>query len=164
MPPPELTLAPTFAPVLMRLEQAAKTARESNDVVTLVRCMDELRGWVDGIKKHSALFTKMYDRIRFTQLPDSMTDAEIANISVEGIGRVSLTDDMAVTVADKVALLAWLEENGLEDLVTESVNAQTLTAFVKRRIREAAATKKPPELPMEILTIRPFTRATITAK
>lgn len=156
------TLGGDFAGTLARIDAAMTKATAEKDIHALVRAMNEVRQWMDAIKAVNGFFSGLYDRVRFSHLPDTMIDTGTKNITVDEVGRCSLTDDVAVTVADKVAFIKWLEEQGLEDMVTESVNAQTLTAFVRKRINESAAKKQPPQLPMELLAIRPYTRATIT--
>ena len=45
-------------------------------------------------------------------------------------------DDLYASAEDKPAAFAWLREHGYGELITETVNARTLTAFVKE-LREA---------------------------
>lgn len=106
---------------------------------------------------------KLYDTLRFTTVPNLMDGDGITTIGVEGVGKVHLQDDVSVKTEDKPALMAWLTENDLEDMITEQVNAQTLAAFVRRRIKEAGEKKQAPVLPGEkIITIKPLVRAVIT--
>ncbi len=101
-----------------------------------------------------------YDYLRFTIVPKMMEDDDTTSLTVSGVGRVNIMDDVQVKVQDKAALNEWLIEHELEDMITESVNAQTLAAFVRKRVRDA---KEAPELPPEaVLTYKPITRAQIT--
>lgn len=103
-----------------------------------------------------------YDTMRFTIVPTFMEDEEITKITVDDVGRVSVSDDLRVTVEDKEALREWLVANELEDMITETVNTQTLTAFVRNRMKEGK-TQDGKGLPKDnILRVTPFTRAAIT--
>lgn len=115
----------------------------------------------------------LYNRLRFTTVPSKMEDEGIATIGIEGVGKVHLQDDISVKVEDKVALNDWLTDNGLEDLITETVNAQTLAASMRKRMAENAERVKnmqgvnidPKDLlampPKEVCTITPVVRAVI---
>lgn len=97
-----------------------------------------------------------YDVLRMESIPEKMDSEGVENIRLEGIGRVSLTADMFVATTDKAGLYKWFHDNGLADLIQETVNASTLKAFVKRRIKEAK------DIPADFLRVTPFTRASIT--
>lgn len=100
---------------------------------------------------------KAYDTIRFSVIPGLMDGDGINQIGIEGIGRINLQDDVNVKVISKEKLHEWLTENDMEDMITESVNAQTLTAFVRRR------TKAAQDLPGDdIIAVKPVVRAVIT--
>lgn len=80
----------------------------------------------------------LYNRLRFTTVPTFMENEGIMTIGVEGVGRVHLEDDIAIKVGDKEGLANWLTENNLEDLIKETVNAQTLAASMRSRMKENA--------------------------
>jgi hypothetical protein len=106
---------------------------------------------------------KLYDTLRFTTIPNAMDGEDMTTLGVEGVGKVHLQDDVTVKTEDKQALIEWLTKNQLEDMIIEQVNAQTLAAFVRRRIREAGEKKQVAVLPGEkIITIKPIVRAVIT--
>lgn len=130
-----------------------------------VRLMDELFHLKEDLAARAkSPVEKLYDILRFTVIPNLMDGEGLTNIGVEHIGKVHLQDDVSVTVENKDGLRDWLTENQLEDMITESVNAQTLAAFVRRRIREAAEKKETePDLPSgKIIKIKPIVRAVIT--
>ena len=97
-----------------------------------------------------------YDVLRYEAIPTKMDDEGIENIRIEGIGRVGLTADMFVSVKDKQGLFHWLEQEGMDDIIQPSVNAGTLKAFVKSRMKDNLP------VPDEFLNINPVTRASIT--
>jgi hypothetical protein len=98
------------------------------------------------------------DVLRFEMIPAKMDEEGIERVSYEGIGRVSLTADLLVSTRAgmKDDLFHWLNDHGLGDIVQPTVNASTLKAFVKERMRNNK------EYPEELLNVTPITRASIT--
>lgn len=98
------------------------------------------------------------DVLRMGTIPEKMEDEGVERISFEGIGRVSLTADMfvATPAAKKGELYKWLDDHGFSDLIQSTVNASTLKAWVKGRMKAGE------QFPEECIRVTPFTRATIT--
>ncbi len=128
--------------------------------VDLTHEMSCLRDVSKTIGASKAVFTKLYDHIRFNALPNKMEEEGLEGFTVTGIGRVSLTSDIAVTIPAKLKLQAyeWIVDEGHGDLITETINAQTLASFVKKQMRDGLT------VPDKLFSIRPFTRATITKR
>lgn len=137
--------------------------RKIGTAVEAVKMMDQLYQAKEELQKRAkSPIEALYDTVRFTAIPNLMEGEDLTNLGVEGIGRCHLQDDVTVKVEDKVLLHRWLTNNDLEDMITESVNAGTLAAFVRRRIVEAADKKEDVDLPDDsILTIKPIVRAVI---
>lgn len=141
-----------------------------DDSVTAIKLMNEIDLFTTNLATLAKTpAEKLYDTLRFTTIPNLMDGDDITSLGVELVGVVHLQDDVTVKQEDKPALFKWLIAQELEDMITEQVNAQTLAAFVRRRIREAselsAKTKKhvSPVLPGEkIITVKPIVRAVIT--
>lgn len=110
---------------------------------------------------------KLYDILRFTVVPEVFADNEITTLTLEGIGRCNIMDDISVTMMGdnkeekeihKQAFYQWLRDNEMEDIITQTVNAQTLAAFVRRQIQSQDGLK----LPYDDIKVTPVTRAQIT--
>lgn len=110
---------------------------------------------------------KIFDILRFTVVPEVFSDNEITTLTIEGIGRVNIMDDISVVMegddaeaqkATRQKFIDWLVEHELEDMVTQTINAQTLAAFVRRQLKARDGIK----LPTDLLKINPVTRAQIT--
>lgn len=143
--------------------QLAVEQRKIGTTVEAVKLMNQLFQLKEELQTRAkSPIEKLYDVLRFTSIPNLMDGEEITNLGVEGVGKAHLQDDVQIKVEDKKALKEWLVNEDLEDMITESVNAQTLAAFVRRRIVEAAEKKKMPVLPgTDIITIKPIVRAVI---
>lgn len=140
-------------------ESAKATAREVYPALTLlemVKKMRELEVQKEAASEELKIINAHYDVLRLEVIPEKMDAEGIENIKIEGVGRVSLTADMFTAVTNKVGLYDWFKTNNLADLIQETVNASTLKAFIKRRMKEA----KP--YPEDCVRVTPFTRASIT--
>lgn len=150
------------------LEKLARNADKKLTPMSAVRLMDQVFRHKELLSDHvKSPLEKIYDILRFTVVPEVFSDSEITTLTLDGVGRVNIMDDIAVTMvgenkeekeAHKKAFYDWLVANELEDLITQTVNAQTLAAFVRRQIQSKDGLK----LPMDHLKINPVTRAQIT--
>lgn len=99
---------------------------------------------------------KVYDWSRMKLVPLAMESAGVDLLRVDGVGRVSLTADINLKVLNKDKQYTWLEEIGAPDIITETVNASTLKALIRRRMKAGE------EVPDDIFSVTAFTRASIT--
>lgn len=139
-----------------------------------IRLQSAINGFTEEIAKRVKNPAEaLYNKLRFTTVPAFMEDEGITTIGVEGVGRVHLEDDISIKVENKEALATWLTNNGLEDLIKETVNAQTLAASMRGRMKENAERVKnmkgvdidPKALlampPVTVCEIKPVVRAVI---
>lgn len=148
--------------VLVRNEKKTLTPMSALRLMDLIFQHKELIS--DMIKSP---IEKLYDIMRFTVVPEVFSDHDTTTLTLEGIGRCNIMDDISVTMngdnkeekeAHKKAFYDWLRANELEDLLTQTVNAQTLAAFVRRQIQSKDGLK----LPYDHIKVTPVTRAQIT--
>jgi hypothetical protein len=101
-----------------------------------------------------------YDVLRIDLIPVRMEDDGINNVRYADIGQVVVQGDLYVKVIDKEKLFGWFRKSKLGDLIQETVNASTLKAFIKRRIKEGKP--YPDKIGDDpVLKITPFSRASI---
>lgn len=118
---------------------AVVDAGQLPDTATGVKLMAAIQDFAAIVGKMAKSPAELlYNSMRFTTLPSLMDTEDIVNVSVDGVGRCNLHDDITCEVKDKVELHKWLTDNKLEDLITEVVNAQTLAAQMRARIKENA--------------------------
>lgn len=140
-------------------EQAKMGARDEYSGMTLhalAEHMKLIRAEKDELEARLKIVNAKYDVLRYEAIPNRMDEDGVERVSYEGIGRVNLTADMFVSTRDKNGLYLWLENNGLGDIIQPSVNASTLKAFIKGRMKDGK------EVPAEFVNITPVTRASIT--
>jgi hypothetical protein len=133
-------------------------AYDPMSLVELAHAMSTVQGRKDALEEQLKVVNKEFDFLRITKIPSKMEEEGVNLINVTGIGRVSLTADMHVSVkADRrPEFFVWLRDNGRGDLVQENINPSTLKAAVKKMFREGE------EIPDQLLNVSPFTRASIT--
>lgn len=126
----------------------------------MVRLQDQLNRSIDGLGESKSALQKTYDWIREGKLPELMEAQELDGLKVEGIGRVHLQSDVRASIKadNKAAAYEWLGDNGHGGLITETVNASSLKAFCKDKMKNGE------ELPEELFKTSVFTRAVITRK
>lgn len=129
---------------------------ENKPLLEMIRWMDETQKKKERIEGELKQVNALYDVLRLELIPAKMEETGVENIKVEGVGQITLTGDMYVRTANKQALADWLELNNLADLIQPTVNASTLKATIKGRMKKG--------LPLpdeEVVKITPFTRASI---
>ena len=131
---------------------------DGKTLVELIEAMSTLQNRKEAAEAQLKLINKEYDFLRIIKIPAKMEDDGVDRIAVSGIGRVSLTADMHVSIkADqKERFFEWLGDNGRGDLLTTNVNPSTLKAAVKSMYKNGE------EIPDDMLNVSPFTRASIT--
>lgn len=143
----------------MSTEQQNEYAKYDNlSLVELVHAMSELQGRKEELDEQLKAINKEYDFLRITKIPAKMEDDGVDRINVTGVGRVSLTADMHVSIKaeKKPEFFEWLRDNGRGDLLQENINPSTLKATIKGMFKSGE------EVPEELVNVSPFTRASIT--
>ena len=116
------------------------------------------------LKAHKDTYTeklsginKEIEYIERIKLPDMMDDLGTTSMRLDGIGRLTISTDAFVSTkaAHKAELYEWLENNGHGDLITNTVNASTLKAFVK------SLDKQGEEIPEDFINYTPYSKVTL---
>lgn len=122
--------------------------------------MRDLKEVIDNLAAIKTEYQNEFDRIRRGVLPDKMEAEQMSTITLPGVGRITVTDQMSASILPeyKLDMQAWLKDNGFGALVTATVNASTLSAFVKEQIGAGN------ELPYDFLNISTYRQASLTKK
>lgn len=92
------------------------------------------------------------DKLDKMILPNALQSAGTDLIRVPEIARsFSLLTKMSASISDKDKGYKWLRDNGHGDLITETVNASTLSAFAKNLLEEQGF-----ELPADAFNVRTY--------
>lgn len=134
---------------------------ESMTLLQLAEIMNDIRIELEEVKAISTGFQKKYDALRLNLIPSAMDDDGISTITIEGIGRLSLTSDIyaSIPAAQREEAWEWLREHKLGDIIKETVHAGTLKATLKSLLKKGEE-----EIPEDLFKVTPYTRASITKR
>lgn len=101
-----------------------------------VRDLRKLKDRKEALAEEEKQINKDIAAIEGQKLPEMMEAAGISSFKVPGIGSVSIRNETYVYVAaeNRPKLHEALKESGNGDLVTETVNHQTLQSWVKEQL------------------------------
>jgi len=135
------------------------TKFEGMSAVELASMMSSLADRISKLNEAKRVLQADYDAIRKHALPDAMDSEGLNNMSVVGVGRVSLRSDLYATIpaANKPAAFDWLRGTGHGGVVREEVHTGTLKALMKSLIREGK--ELPPE---DLIRVTPYSMAVLT--
>lgn len=118
----------------------------------------ELRDQISNKESEVSLLKQEREILQKKVLPEKMSADGMQNVTVKGVGRLSISTDMQVSVLaeNRMLLQRWLKDNGFGELVVETINSSTLKAFVKERVNEGN------DLPFDLINIHAFEQVTLT--
>jgi uncharacterized metal-binding protein len=159
--PATLALLESITTMLRKAtEEVQRETRElvgSNDHINLIRHFAKVRNASELIKASRESLDEIEKQLSREYVPDSLRSRNIRTITVDDVGRVSLSVRWSCSMLDKQLGFQWLRETGNESLIQETVNAQTLAAFAK----DLNVTKGI-ELPQDIFNTSQMTVTSIT--
>lgn len=120
-----------LAGVTSAVRDDTNTAIATNDHVEVIRHYAALRQATKQIKEAREALDEIEERLSREHVPDVMRAAGIRNTTIEGVGRVTLSNRWSCSMVDKEAGIDWLRNNGHDSLIIETVNSSTLAAFAK---------------------------------
>jgi len=129
----------------------------TRDHVALIKHYAHVREAVEQIQEAREALDQMEKALSREQVPALMREHGVKTITVEGVGRVSLSNRWSCSMLDKEVGMDWLVETGNESLITETVNAMTLAAFAKNMMEQEGK-----ELPSDIFKTSIMTYTSIT--
>lgn len=135
-------------------------ALKKDTIQTLAAKQRELSEQLDILKTISSHIQKEYDAIRLNVLPEKMDNEDVSNVTIVGVGRVTVLGDIyfSIPAESREDTYNWLRKNGHGDLIQETVNSSSGKSWAKEMI------KKGLPLPQDLFKITPFSRAQITKK
>lgn len=141
------------------LAKIAKTEIEAQNLVDQIRAFDHIRNTYDVLDENRKTVYNMIEAISRESIPAKMDADGVTSIRVDGVGRVSLNTRVSVSMLDKYAAMEWLRSNGHGDLIQETVNSSTLSAFSKSLLEEEGK-----ELPDDVFKTSAMRYTSITKR
>ncbi len=129
---------------------AAMVRRETEEVlltsdpIEIVKHFDLVRDVVDKVKTSREALAEIADNLSTVEIPTLFSNRNLKTITIEGLGRVTVSHRYSVSMLDKPAGMDWLREHGHGDLIQETVNSSTLGAFGREMLE--AGTELPERL------------------
>lgn len=133
--------------ILMKVEDVIRTSNvvhgDAKDLETkvdgmagrshleLIETLFEIGKAYDALDVAKKALNNSYDKLSREMVPDAMRAAGVKTVTVEGIGRVTISNRFSVSMLDKIAGIEWLRSHDLGGLVVETVNSSTLAATAK---------------------------------
>lgn len=117
----------------------------------------KLRQIVDGLDRAKKEMQGVYD-VCVTMLASKMLEDGITNVTVDGVGRVTVTSDVyaSIKVENRQAAYQFLRDTGNGDLIKDTVNASSLKSLVKSMLKDGV------EIPEGTITYSPYSKTSIT--
>lgn len=93
----------------------------------------------DQIESTLKPFDTFYEQLAKIRLPEVFDLHKVPSVTLEEGYRITVSHGLRASIrggVDKQSAYQWLRDNGLGDLVTETVNASTLSAVAKSMAEE----------------------------
>lgn len=143
------------------IERLSETIRETEgDAIELARTFVAMRQLRDNIDAALKPFDVMYAEVKDVKLPARFDEAGVPTVNLEEGYRVTVAHNTRASIKGdmKERAFEWLRANGLEDIVTETVNSSTLSAVAKSMVEENR------ELPDDIFNVAIMPTTSVTKK
>lgn len=121
-----------FNKLIGMTQEIVGSGLDTND---LIRVFYETREQHEGLDESRKRFNAIIAELGSKTLPERFQAEGIKTVKLEDVGRVNVAYRKSASLVDKVAGMEWLRENH-PDIITETVNAQTLAAFVSSEFIE----------------------------
>ena len=131
---------------------------KDKSTMELIQTLSRVRSEKDALEEELKGVTAEHKYLATVLIPDRFAAEGIKNMSVAGVGRISLRGDIyaSIKAGKKPELFDWLRDIGSGDLIQDAVAPSTLKAFLKGRIKAGD------EFPEELVNVTPYQTATIT--
>lgn len=126
-------------------------------IVDLATELAELKNEKELLGNQEKAINLRIEHLTRVLLPEAMDEDGVSNISIDGVGRVTLRGEVFASIRadNREAAYEWLRDTGRGSLISETVNASTLKAAVKEWLKQGE------EIP-EIISVTPVTVAVLT--
>jgi len=140
------------------MENVAEDIKLS-DVADVLEQMVSVRQIDEDLKYVKKRYADLFKRYKEEIVPSKFEEEGISSITIDGYRyTVSVSSRTSIISSEKQAAYAWLIENGLEDIITETVNSSTLSATARTLMEDGV------ELPEELFKLYTFNNTSMTKK
>tara|TARA_R110000744_G_scaffold352095_1_gene458128 strand:+ start:9468 stop:10145 length:678 start_codon:yes stop_codon:yes gene_type:complete len=113
---------------------------DSMKVKDLAAELKRLKETAEAIGKLAKIYGAEYKFLSESVLPEVMDEQGIQTMKIEGVGRLQLASDIqcSVLATNRDLLKEWLVKNGHASMVSETISAPTLKAFIREQMKAEA--------------------------
>ncbi len=104
---------------------------ETGTINERIALFHELRNAWDQVSEHTKKLTAMRQHMAYEELPSLFDGADVRSITLDGIGRATMSSRVSASIKDEVNALGWLRATGNGGIIKEGVNSSTLAAFAR---------------------------------
>lgn len=124
----------------------------------ILRAYARLKASTDSLAKIMKILNAVQHHQQYSVVPKVMVDNNIRTHTDDLLKvRFGMSSRWSAKIIDKPGAYAWLRGNGAGDLITETVNAQTLGAFAGSYIEDQGL-----DLPEQLFQVNQAKYATVT--
>lgn len=151
--------------VLETLPTIIDQIKREGDAAMVALSYVEVKGLIDTIDDLKSGLTKLKDHLQYTAVPEAFENAGSSGMKSlttrpgeDGLAyNVVVMPLVRASIKDKDAGIAWLRSHELGDIVTQTVNANTLASLAKSEMEEGR------ELPEDIFSVHVGQTTRVTA-
>lgn len=136
-------------------------AVNTNDHIEIIKHWAAFRDATEKISEARKALDEIEVQLSREYVPSSMRAANVKTTTIEGVGRVSLSQRVSCSIIAEPKVIGhdWLKNNGHGALVQETVNSSTLSSFAKSYQEDEGK-----ELPGDIFKTSVMTFTSLTKK
>jgi len=126
-----------FDALEMDMSELERRCNQDSDVEGTIKKLIEVNGFYQDISEIEKRAKKLLTNLKQVVVPTLFEEKDVKTISMKGY-RFTVTQTYRASIQGgmKEDAFAWLRENELGDLITETVNAQTLSSAAKALLDE----------------------------
>lgn len=152
-----MTAAATIQGRLVEFTNIIKEMTDGAEVADLAEAFVLARNVHEAVDEGVKLFSKQIQAMSNITIPEALMDAKLTNFTTASGYRVSVSTRMSASFIDKEKGFAWLQENGLGDIIVPTVNTQTLGVSLKDLFADEGI-----EPPDDVIKVSPMRYTSVT--
>lgn len=141
----------TLASIISGQMNGELSAVKLAEIFIVVKAANEI------IEENRKVIGGLFQKMSYETIPEAFERDKIKTLTTESGYRLTVSVRFSVSMLDKEAGIGWLRKNGMEAIVQETVNSQTLSAAIREKVEKYNL--DPPDDIFKVSTA-PYTSAT----
>ncbi len=125
--------------LLKNLKEKLSEVKKGGDLKELIELYKVLYDANDEIKQTTKELNKLQDSLKYNVIPEKMEEQDLKTVTFKELDcRITVSQVVRASIKPefKERAYVWLRDEGLEDIIKETVNASTLSALAKDYIEK----------------------------